>query len=271
MPAVSIARLRAEVAGLGGLFTRPAEFANRLRDLLDFYADRVYRAGQNVPPAPLIPMYHTPPLVIQQLQLELRAKCAADPAAGLALADALWLDPYLEVRKLAAFLLGQVPAQSSPMVLERIQAWADTQQPAVIIKVLLADGTSCLRREQPAVWLEMIRSWLHNPAPFTQFLGIQALVPLVEDREFTNFPAVYRMISLSLYSPLPLVLPGLQGVLEILARRSPKETAYFLRQILGSTTPAATIRIIRRLMPLFDPETQDAMRKSLLERPKAVK
>jgi len=271
MPAVSIARLRAEVAGLGDLFTRPAEFTFGLHNLLDFYADRVYRAGHNIPPAPLIPTYHAPPLVIQQLQLELRAKCVEDPAAGLALADTLWLDPYLEVRKLAVFLLGQVPPKPSQPVMQRIQAWARPEEPADILKLLLSEATVRLRQELPEQWLETIQSWVNNSSPGIQFLGIQSLVPLVEDRQFSNFPPVFRLISPFLYSPQPILMPGLQDVLETLARRSPMETIFYLRQIMGSPTPPATIRIVRRLMPIFDAETQDNLRKILLARPKAVK
>ena len=271
MPAVSIARLRAEVAGLSDLFARPAEFLTGLHQLLDFYADRVYRAGQAIPPAPLIPTYHTPPLVIQQLQRELRARCVQDPAAGLALADFLWTDPYIEVRKLAVFLLGQAPPKPVQPVLERIQAWARPQEPADILKLLLAEGTVRLRRELPETWLETIQTWVNDPSPGTQFLGIQALVPLVEDRQFANFPPVFRMISPFLFSPQAFLLPGLQDILEALARRSPIETAFYLRQILGSPTPPATIRIVRRLMPIFDAGTQDNLRKMLLARPKAGK
>ncbi len=271
MPAVSIARVRAEVAGLGDLFERPAEFSTGLHLLLDFYADRVYRAGQAIPPAPLIPTYHTPPLVIQQLQLELRARCVQNPAAGLSLADILWSDTYMEVRRLGIFLLGQVPLEPVQPVLERIQAWARPQEPADLLKLLLAESTGRLRRELPGTWLEAIQTWVNDPAPGIQFLGIQALVALVEDRQFTNFPPVFRIISPFLFSSQALLLPGLHDILENLARRSPTETAFYLRQILGSPTPPATIRIVRRLMPIFDAGTQDGLRKMLLSRPKSGK
>ncbi len=271
MPAVSIARLRAEVAGLGDLFVRPAEFSSALHRLLDFYADRVYRRGQAIPPAPMIPTYHTPPLVIQQLQLDLRARCVQDPAAGLALADALWPDTYMEVRRLAVYLLGQVPSAPPQPVLERLQSWARPSEPAEILKLLMAEGSSRLRRELPDTWLAAIQAWVNDPSPAIQFLGIQALVPLVEDRQFTNFPPVFRMISPFLYTPQANLLPGLQDILECLAQRSPVETTFYLRQILGSPTPPPTIRIIRRLLPLFDAINQDALRKMLLTRPKAGK
>jgi hypothetical protein len=268
MPAVSIARLRAEVAWLGDLFGHPAEFSAGLHRLLDFYADRIYRAGQAIPPAPLIPTYHTPALVIQQLQLELRTRCLQDPPAGLALADILWSDTYMEVRKLGVYVLGQVPPKPLQPVLERIQAWARPQEPADMLRILLTEGTSRLRQEMPDTWLETIQTWVNTSVPETQFLGIQALIPLVEDRPFTNFPPVFRMISPFLYSPQAILLPGLQDILEILARRSPMETAFYLRQILGSPTPLATIRIVRRLMPIFDASTQDGLRKMLLAKPK---
>ena len=48
-----------------------------------------------------------------------------------------------------------------------------------------------------------------------------------------------------------------------LARRSPKETAYSLRQILDAPEAPETAWLIRQVMRYFPAETQDSLRAAL--------
>jgi hypothetical protein len=266
MPAVKIARLKSEVAGLGDLFSQTEEFKRTLDHMLDFYSDRVYRAGHNVPPPPLIPIYHIHPLVMQQIELELQRKCQEDETAGLALADVLWTDRHFETRQLAVFLLGQVSLDPPQPVFQRFQEWARPDEPAEILELLFNRGSARLRKEQSGMWLETIQKWLDNSSPTLQNMGLQALQAVVSDRQFNNLPPAYRMISKFLHSPHPSLVRSLQDLLEALARRSPTETVYFIRQILGSPTPPVTIRMIRKILPLLPPESQASLRQMLITR-----
>jgi len=266
MPAVQIARLKNEVAGLGNLFSRPIEFKRRLDHVLDFYADRVYRAGQTVPPPLLIPFYHIHPLVMQQIELELQRRCQEDETAAFALADLLWTDRHFETRQLAVFLLGQIPLDSPQPIFQRFQAWASPDEPAEILEMLFNRGSIRLRTEQSGMWLETIQKWLDSSSTALQNMGLQALLAVVNDRQFTNLPPAYRMISKFLHSPHTAVVRSLQNLLEALARRSPTETAYFLRQILGSPTPMTTIRMIRKVLPLLPAEGQANLHQMLIAR-----
>ncbi len=67
MPAVQLARLRAQVEELSSRFSQPAVYLRALRDLLELYADRTYQPGQGVPSQVLTPSYHVPMLVMRQL------------------------------------------------------------------------------------------------------------------------------------------------------------------------------------------------------------
>jgi hypothetical protein len=266
MPAVQIARLKNEVASLGDLFPQPTEFKHRLEALLDFYSDRVYRAGHSVPPAPLTPVYHIHPLVMQQIELELQRRMHENEAAGLTLADLLWSDRHLETRQLAIFLLSQVDLDPPQPVLERIRAWANPNEPDQIMLRLFDRGAARLRKDHSAVWLETIQLWLDNSSPAVQNMGLRALLAQVEDPQFSNLPPAYRMITKFLHSPHILVQHSLQDLLEALARRSPTETVFFLRQILGSPTPPVTLRMIRKVIPLLPAEGQASLREMLIAR-----
>jgi hypothetical protein len=74
------------------------------------------------------------------------------------------------------------------------------------------------------------------------------------------------MITSFMHTSQPAMLPALQDLMEALIQRSPTEALFFLRQILGSPTPPPTIRLIRRLIPLFSPESQASLRKMMLVR-----
>ncbi len=263
MAAVQIARLKKEVAALGALFSRPDELKRSLDTMLDFYADRVYRAGHSVPPTPNLLAYHVHPLVIQQIELEFQSKYAEDEAGAMALAEVLWADCHIETRRLAVFLIGQLSLEPPQAIIQCIQEWAKPGEPAEILALLFTGATTRLRKEQPAAWLDAIQAWLDKPSPAEQGLGLVALQALVEDRQFLNLPPVYRMVSGFIHSPHPRLQHALQDLLEALARRSPTETVYFLRQLLGSPTPASSIRIIRRILPLFSPEGQASLRQML--------
>jgi len=266
LPAVRLAKLKSEIDRLLESFGSPAEFKRSLDNLLEFYSDRVYRAGQNVPFRPLTPTRHVPPLVIQQIELALRPYCSYYPLPAMALADSLWPDPYLETRRMAAFILGQAVVDPAQPVLQRLQNWAKPDVPTEIIELLFTLGTASLRKENPGLWLETLQSWLLGPDLERQRLGLKALLPLVEDPSFDNLPPIFRMITVFLHNPQQTLLASLQSLLEALIRRSPTEAHFFLRQILGSPTPPLTIRLIRHIIPLFSAEAQASLRKMMLVR-----
>jgi hypothetical protein len=151
-------------------------------------------------------------------------------------------------------------------VLQRLQDWARPEVPTEIVDLLFTLGTVRLRKENPGLWLETLQSWMDGPDLERQRLGLKALLPLVEDPTFDNLPPVFRMITGFMHKPQQTHLAGLGSLLEALIRRSPTEAHFFLRQILGSPTPPLTVRLIRRLIPLFSPETQATLRKMMLVR-----
>lgn len=267
MPAVHLARLKEQITRLAWNFTRPDEFQKGLRDLMDSYADHSYRAGQAVKARPLITAYHIPPLVLRQLEQDLSRLCRENPGAALTLVDRLWQEEYLEPRLLAAYLLGQVSPTPPEPVLERLLAWADPNLDVQILNALMSQGSARLRRGQPERWLVMVEHWLSDMSLDMQSLGLSGLLPVIQDREFENLPRIYRLLApLVQTAPNPLQAE-LQQAIEALARRSPVETAYFLRQMLSMAEGVTPIRLVRRCLPAFPEETQAGLRKAILSRP----
>lgn len=260
MPAVELSRLRAQINGLIDRFADPVGFQLALRDLLDLYANRAYRPGQAVKPQPLLPSYRVMPLIMQQLELELAKTCQEQPGQALAVVNTLWRDPYLEPRLLAVALLGAIPANYQEAVVKTLRDWAAPSENFRMLDELFRGGTTTLRRSAPQRLFHLFEEWLNSAETATQSMGVRALIPVIEDPAFENLPPVFSLLSTLVQRSPNSLMTDLQAVIEALARRTPVETAYFLRQALSLAPGAGISRLIRRCLPLFSPEQQASLR-----------
>jgi hypothetical protein len=268
MPAAQLSRLRTQIATLALAFNEPAQFQSELTNLLELYADLTFHPGQAAAPSALMPAYHAPPLVVRQLELELGKLCAPFPASALAVVDLLREDMYLEPRMLGAYLLGQVPPRPAAAVLNRIQEWIlRAGQPREVLAVLLDQGSCSLQNECPQEWLGLIEQWLAANNPALQRTAVSALAALVPNREFENLPAVYKLLSPLLRNLPPGLMPELQTLLTSLARRSPGETAFYLKQLLAVGPNPGLSSLVRRCLSAFPPSVQAGLRTQLQNRP----
>ena len=266
MPAIQLPRLKIQAAKLAEQFADPVVFCRSLHNLLDYYAGRAYRPGQTGDPPPLMATYHVPPPVLREVIKDLTPFTLSAPEAALALSDALWSEPYLEFRLLAVSLLGLISPHPPDPVILRVRAWAKPRTEARLTRALINTGLTQIRREHPVHYLQLAETWLASPELFSQQLGLQALVPLLDLQEFQDIPHIIKMLTpLIRTAPSPL-RPDLIDVITGLAKRSPQETAYFLRQNLAvkSDNPV-TAWLIRQSLHSFPAEIQTSLRIALHE------
>lgn len=264
MPAVSLTRLNKQVASLVDLFGQPAEFTSALRSIFEQYSDLTYRAGQGIKAPSLLPSYHMPALVMKTLELNLATLSASQPQNCLEIADRLWADRYLEMRQFACILLGQAALAPLQPVLNRLENWSATSDDYNLVTFLLDRGSQRMRREAPNRWLDVLRDWMNSPNQALRHNGLTALLPLIQDRTYENLPAIFNLVTPALQQDANDLSAELQKALTMMARRSPMETGYFLRQITATTDDPALRRLIRRCLPAFPPETQTRLKTALL-------
>ena len=263
MPAIQPARLRQQVAELAEYFDDPPAYIRSLHLLLDFYSDRARRPGKTGKPGPLLMAYNVRSPVLRMLVQELNPLVQENPGGGLALCDALWAEPYLEFRLLAAMVLGQIPPDPAEEITDRLKRWITTDVEFFLIEALLNHGIERLHQEQPQVFLRLIESWMESTNTFQQQLGLRALVQIIHDPTFENLPVFFRLIQpLCLAAPVGL-RPDLLDVLSALAIRSPQETAYFLRQSLMFPDAPDTPWLIRQSLSQFPTESQSRLRQAM--------
>lgn len=264
MPAAELNRLHLQIDQLVLVFDQPQEFSRRLGNLLSQYGNHAYRAGQAVKVRNILPTYRIPPLVARQLALRFGKLSQQRPLPALDLLDVLWQDRYLEPRLLAVSILGSLPpAEVGEQVVQKLREWGKPGENLRLFNQLMEDGTLRLRREAPKLLLDLIQEWIESPAPQQQAVGLRALGTLINDRAFENLPFVYRLVGSLAQAPAPAVQTDLMVTLQALARRSPVETVFFLRQILSISNSSLIPVLVRRCLTEFPPEQQTVLRAAL--------
>ncbi|MEA3350865.1 MAG: DNA alkylation repair protein [Chloroflexota bacterium] len=261
MPAIKPARLKIQVVEIMELFDAPDKFLRALHDLLGFYADRTRRFGRVVKSAPLLDSYQVPKQVLRQIELSLSPKVLADSDAAVELADRLWDDGWLETRLLAISVLGQVSPLPPERVSDRVQMWGQACKEELVMKSLVSKGLEKLRLDARGYYFESVENWLLSPHQSLVLVGLRALPPLLDDDNFENLPLVFRWLAPLARDAGIEVRNDLIQVLRSLARRSPQETAYFLRKIKATaSSPRSVAMIIRRSLDAFPADVQSVLR-----------
>jgi hypothetical protein len=263
MPAIQPARLRQQAAMLVEHFDQPAAFVRSLHHLLEYYADRAHRPGQAGKPAALLSAYNVPSPVIRQVLLELTTWASETPAAALALCDALWAQPYIEFRQIAAGLLSRLDPPPVDGVLQRAQTWLVPNLELRQVDLVMEQGLVGLRQAAPERVLDLAVSWLQEDSPASQRLAFRLLLAWSKEPQVNNLPAFFRLIQPHCRKVSASLRPDLVELLEALARRSPHETVYFLIQNLQAADNPDTAWLSRQILRELPEDARQSMRAAL--------
>jgi len=261
MPAIDLARLKKQTAQLADLFNQPSAFLREHREILDHYVNRTLRS-QGVAPSSVLPTYRTPVVVLRQIETELGPRAEKQPIQALELADALWDEGWLETLLLAAFLLGRIPPQEERL-LARLTAWTQAVRDPNVRAALLTTSLTRLRKETPALFLILVKEWLHPARKKMWSNGIQALVPLITSPEFDNLPPIFEILEPILKASPAALQFDIQELLIALYKESSDETIYFIQQTLKSTKSELPTVTLRRMLPDLPQDFQMHLREIL--------
>ena len=262
MPAIDLARLRKQANRLADFFFLTDEFMKHLREMLDFYVNYTLRTKENVAPGSNLKTYRTPPVVLHQIENELRAVAEANPHYALELADVLWDEGALETRLLAAFLLGRIPPQEERL-LARLTAWTQQIRDPEVRAALLSTSLYRMRKETPDQFFSLIQEYLHPARARTWSNGIQALLPMIADSTFENFPTILDIVEPIIKEAPATLQLDLEELIITLYRASPTETTFMLKQILAESESPMTTITLRRISSAFPVALQNDLRDAL--------
>jgi len=259
MPAIQLSRLRIQTAQLADLVSQPDAFVRQLHVLLEFYSDRTHHPGRSAEQPPLMPAYFVPGPVLRQILLQVAPRLSTDQPSGLALCDRLWEQEYHECSLLAARIMGILPIDPLEPIQLRMLRWSK-QDFGPLQQALLDEGLSRWRKEAPASFLSLLETWLKSSGLEDQMIGLRAMLPLLKNSSFDNLPLLFRYISPFIQNAPSKVRPDLLAIMEALARRSPKETAYFLRQNMFAQD---TAWVTRQIITVFPVDIQKNLREAM--------
>lgn len=266
MPAIDLSRLRKQAARLDEFFFAPDEFIKHLHEMLEFYVNRTVRKVQANAPSLNLQSYHTPSVIIKQIEQELKRNAGDYPEAALELADRLWDEGYLETRLLAAFLLGCIPPQEEHL-LARLTAWTLQMGDPGLREGLLNTSLARMRREAPDKFLELLTEWLHPERTRLWSVGIQAVISAVIDPSFVNLPPLLKIIEPVIMAAPSALQTEIQKLILALYKASPTETTYFLHQVLSNSDDPMTAITFRRISPSFPAALREELRIFLRAKP----
>jgi hypothetical protein len=210
-------------------------------------------------------------VVLRHIENELREVAAKNPEYALDLADLLWDEGALETRLLSAFLLGRIPPQEEH-ILPRITAWTQQVRDPGVRSALLTIGLTRMRKEAPNQFLGLIQELLHPARARTWSNGIQALLPMIADVKFENFPPILDLVEPIIQAAPATLQTDLENLIIELYKASPSETTFFLKQILSASEDQMTFISMRRIYPslpsALQAELKDYLRPTPLARPK---
>jgi hypothetical protein len=238
-------------------------FMQELIDLFEFYGDRSRRPRQAGAPPPLIKVYKVPDPVLRRIFLEMAPLVEAEPEKAFALVEMLWEEPVFELRLMAGQLLGRIPSSEHERLIDVLENWVEDNEEEDLLENMATQSLARLRAENPEAFTSQIEKWLGSKAIKQQKLGLRALMAQLIATEFENLPVVYRLLVMHIPNAPKGLRPYLLDLIKPLARRSPLETVYFLRQCLANSDNPIIPWLIRRSMEFFPADVRDGLKAAL--------
>lgn len=267
MPAIQPARLKIQAAELSKLAQSPEEFCRAYHNFLEVYTDRIHRSGLVAESPPLIRSYQVSQPVLRAVSLELDQFAEQNRTPALELADALWSQPYLEFRLLAADLIGKVDPRPASSIISRVNKWVTPSTEDSLVDAVIYSGFKRVREEQVSEYLEQIDIWIKSREVLLYSLGLKAISPLITGGSFDDIPLVFRRVNQAMRSAPKILKTEILMILQLLAERYPQETAHFLSRALLSAGENPNIAwYIRHSLDYFPPENREYLRSTLQSR-----
>jgi hypothetical protein len=255
MTAINPAKLKLQTAELGEFVSQPDQFIIELHELLSFYSARIRRT--NLSESSLnLQTYQAPDPVINALESEITERLPEDPDAGFALVDKLWMELWVEFRKLAIQVLGILPVGEPDRVIKRLQEWLETCPSEDIRRMIMTEGMIGLTNKEPDQCLKFIQDLISFQSKESLQAALFGLESLAANPSYLNLPVLFRLLSKILLADENGLVKEISSLLQVLASRSEQETTYFLLSQLSSDHKSDLIRVIRKVIKKLSPENQ---------------
>ncbi len=262
MTAINPARLKIQCSELSKQIAEPDMFTRGLHDLLTFYAARVRQTEISKTPLTL-QSYQVPPPILRSLRKEMEEPLEANPQWGLVLVDRLWLEDWVEFRRLAISILGTLTTDEPQQILQRISAWLSSCTAEDIRREIMSVGLERLSSQHPQSLQEFLSELIDRGAKADHQAAIFGLSYLAMDPHFEDLPVLFKLLGKILLTEETSLVKEINALVKALRNRSEEETVYFLIGQLPAAMKPRILRVIRGTVKQFNPENRALLREAL--------
>ncbi len=261
MPAIQLARLRKQAVELAVYFTEPKRFDFHFTQLLDFYSNRTIKPGKPSGSKSKVKAYKVQDPVLRTILVEISPSVVNDPEATLQLANLLWNEMVLEKRVFAVRLLGLLPAQDAPATFDLIEDWTKSCHEELLLKEFASHPLLAVHQENWPLYLEYLNKWLGSENQSLIRLSLLSITVILKERSVIDLPPVFKLL-LPHFSEPPFSLRSLMNpIFKSLARQSPDEMMFLIRQIYASQENKNKnfIKLIKQNLEFFPERYQESL------------
>ena len=257
MPSIDLIRLRKQIAHLGIFLEIPGEFLSEYKSLLEFYHQWSHHQHEENIPDSFMLVYDLPPQVVPEIELGLKPFLQGKGHVFFPLADTLRKDLHFECSNLAAFILGQTPAENIDALKDYLEAWLEGSLDKAVVETIFIKAASPLRNTDQDLYLIFLHSLLRSSNKRLANAGLVGLTLFLPSAKIDDLPKLFNIIG-PLIQDRQVRQENLETLIKELAKKSPVETAYLIRQVLSDTDDrhvASLARSFLEYLPIDSAET----------------
>lgn len=259
MAAIDVTKLNQQIVELIGSAENPRVFQRKFHEVLGFYHRYSHRKQKDSMPASFMRHYELPGKVLHTIQAQMRPLAKNKPELALQIVRQLWQDDYFEARDTAASLLGQIPVEHKDLALELIYDWTSTPLDRAIVESVFTKATTTIVENAPEDWKNLVKNLLHGATTHEKKMGLYSLTRLIPELSSDDLPEIFGWVRIFLIDSNHTFDNSLNPVVAALAKRSNRETAYLLREVLADSSDLLIGRRFRHYLEFFDQPTQQRL------------
>ena len=262
MPSIDLIRLRKQIARLGIFLEVPDEFVSAYKGLLEFYHQWAHHQHEAHIPNSFMLMYDLPPQVIPEIELGLKPFLHAKSHVIFPLADALRKDLHFECSTLAAFMLGQISIEEIQALKDYLTTWLEIPLDKALVETIFFKATESLQQTDQQVYLTFLQTLLKSSNKRLANAGLIGLTLFLPSVKIDYLPKLLNIVS-PLIQDRDVRQENLEILIRELARKSPVETGYLIRQVLSDTEGKFIETLARAFLEYLPAETADTVARAI--------
>lgn len=258
MPAIQIERLKLQIQSILNPQLTPEDFIISMRSFMEAHANLAFHVSAGSQQNRQMERYELARVITNQLHLSISQFSKSYPETALHFADVLWIEPFFEMKELAGVILGALPENMAPLVLQKIILWNEDNKDKAIRKIIFNTSTQTIRQGKLSEWQNIIKHWLDSGQPANILTALFAMQILIQDAKFENFPFIFNSLKNISIAKNEKINNAWFDVLQTAAILNPLETSAFVKNLIQNHPSDELFRLVRRSLPVF-PEAQQTL------------